>query len=182
MTGQPFPDRLILPAMQAVKRCMVAQLAIIDRPVCHAVLYFADHYPPAQGCDCRCDEPQGGEGVAWVRMVQAQATNSQGTSPCPSGEMQYQLEAGVYRCAPTLDSSGNPIVEDKLEGWPEGMMTDLAALRRAFTCCTWLIEQRDVRPQISAMNPIGPSGGCVGAAVRANITDLDCGCPEGVVT
>lgn len=174
------PDRLILPALQAVRWCATTQLALTGIPVCHSVLYFSDHYPPAQGCDCRCTEPPGGQGVAWARFVQGQASTSPATpAPCASGQVAFTLEVGVYRCAPTLDGNGNPLSEDHLQGWPEAMMHDLAALRRAFTCCPYFADN-DLTPQITAMNPIGPMGGCVGAAVRAQIVDLDCHCPPGV--
>lgn len=175
----PAVDKLILPALQAVKLCAVTQVVLAARPVCEAFLYFSDHYPPAVGCDCSCAQPPGGQGTLWARYVQGQTDLSDIAMPmdCTTGRMSFTIEVGVWRCAPMGEYRTAPIAPG--ETWPEGMMHDLAALRRAFICCDWFAEQ-DMRPRITTMTPIGPSGGCVGAAVRAELTGADCRCPQGV--
>lgn len=173
-------DKLILPALQAVKLCATTQVTLVRRPVCRAYLYFSDHYPPAIGCDCSCEH--GGQGTLWARFVQGQTTPMESRRlpiDCAGGRMQFTLEVGVWRCAPMTDSRTGPI--EPGDTWPEGMMLDLAALRRAFLCCDWITD-KDLSPRITNMTPIGPSGGCVGAAVRAEFVGTDCGCPKGVHT
>src|SRR5690625_6128514 len=65
---------------------------------------------------------------------------------CAGGRMQFTLEVGVWRCAPMTDSRTGPI--EPGDTWPEGMMLDLAALRRAFLCCDWITD-KDLSPRIT---------------------------------
>ena len=159
-------DKMILPALHALKLCAVAQMVAAERPVCSAFLYFSDHYPPAIGCDCTCDH--GGQGTLWVRLVQGSGVATDRALPldCAGGRFEFTVEVGVWRCAPVSENATAPV--DPGATWPDGMMHDLAALRRAVLCCDWLAE-RDVVPFITTMQPVGPSGGCVAAVVRAEL-------------
>ncbi|MBB3665909.1 hypothetical protein FB384_004868 [Prauserella sediminis] len=158
-------DDLILPLLEELRTCAASQFGRCRRPVCRFDLYFSDHPAPADGCDCTC-EPDG-QGVAWIRLVAIEPDPSPVPSPCAGGSTTAVVEIGVHRCAPTTENPDQP--------WVPGMYDDVHALRRTPLCCTAL---EDTRWQVQTVQPIGPSGGCVGAAIQLGIRLIDCGCPE----
>lgn len=80
------------------------------------------------GCDCRCDEPEGGQGRAWIRFVDGSWQQPQPVK-CPIGPWEVQLQAGIYRCA-TSDVDCVSQAADATK-----ILDDLSSIERAIKCC-----------------------------------------------
>lgn len=162
---------VLWPMLDALRSCAATQLGLVGRPVCRFPLYAADHYFPADDCDCTCDT--GGQGVGWARLVTA-TTQQQGGQRLPPGcappnPLAVTVELGVHRCAPTLDpTTKKPPPDRELDAWTDGMYADLEALWRTWWCCEWLTSN-DVTWQITQLANLGPAGGCGAALVHAQV-------------
>jgi hypothetical protein len=114
-----------------------------------------------------CD-PGGCGGQAWVRMAGAYPSQrfpslDEGVVPCGS-PMAYIIEIGIARCVDVGDASGiggftPPSVESQVAA-VRVQTADMAAMRRALTCC--LTENHDdLTYTLGQYVPIA-GGGCNG--------------------
>ena len=71
--------------------------------------------------------------------------------------LAYELEVGVLRCFPTMDDDGAMPPADVTTEAAMGLLQDQYALYQAIMCCEGLKTKA-----ISAWQPIGPQGNCVG--------------------
>lgn len=94
----------------------------------------------------------------------------------------YNLTVTVLRCAPTLDSRGNPPSCAVLDAAALAWFIDMDAVREALGCC--LIGLRDadtiVDFTLRDTTPLGPDGACVGSDTHLTIGLVNCGCLAGV--
>jgi hypothetical protein len=169
-------DLVLWPVLEAVRTGAAAQLGLTGRPVCHFVIYQADHAMPADDCGCEC--PGGGQGAGWVRLLGA-TTQLPGVgalsnpAPCAGGRLLLSVEVGVHRCAPTLAEDATTIPDEEMDEFSAGMVLDLTALHRAFLCAPWL---EDTAWQLITLITLGPLGGCAAAVAHAQLVRENC-CP-----
>lgn len=178
MTSPRDGDRLVWPILWHLQQCVAYQLGFIGRPVCYFPIYWHSQNPPADSCDCTCDD-DGGQGQAWVRLVRLEGNSSMSSRfvNCANGVHDLTVELGVYRCSPApTDRNGVPEAEETAHA--AGMYRDAEALRRALRCCTQL-QKRGVEPVLREESAIGPSGACVGVRLQSAILGVaDCACPD----
>ncbi|MEV6399983.1 hypothetical protein AB0M39_35215 [Streptomyces sp. NPDC051907] len=160
-------DPQLGPLLQSFVACVAAELAAAGRPPCAACLVWGNSYPPADFCDCDCAN---GHGQAWVRLVRldpAATGNRIAMKKCQPVRVRAWVEAGVYRCVPTVgpDGSSAPTCEQRsAAAW--GFLADARALRTAFACCEALGD----RPkELMSEDPIGSLGGCAGVALQFTV-------------
>lgn len=160
-------DPQLGPPLQSFLACVSAELAAAGRPVCQACLVWGDTQPPADFCDCDCT---GGSGQAWVRVQRLDPAATGNRIPmkkCQPMRVRAWLEAGVYRCAPTVadDGTSAPTCEQRSDSaW--GFLADARALRRAVACCDAL---RDRPLEFMSEEPVGMLGGCSGVYVTFTV-------------
>lgn len=155
-------DPVLGPKLQSFLACVCAELAAAGRPVCHCCLVWGASKPPADYCDCDCED---GSGQAFVRVVRLdpQSTgNRTQTMKCQPVRVRAWIEAGVYRCVPVGDESGPPTCDERTDSaW--GFIRDARALRSAVACCDAL--KRD-RIEFMSQDPADVSGGCSGVSLQ----------------
>lgn len=88
------------------------------------------------------------------------------------------VTAIILRCAPGVDSNGNPPTAAQLDAAAQLWSTDSDAIRRGITCCLKnLLEEDEIEGyQIMSQTPVGPAGGCVGSQLVYRIWLLNCDC------
>lgn len=188
LAPRPPRDTVLWPLLDELRSSAAAQLGLVQRPVCHFVIYAADHPLPADLCDCECDEVTidghdiRGQGVGWVRFVRATTMLSGSAllaevtaSPCSGYRLLVTVEIGVYRCAPTLDETGHPPDDPTIDHYSAGASQDVLALHRTFLCSDGLRDE-DTSWQITDIAHRGPAGGCVATVVTAQVARANC-CP-----
>lgn len=174
--------------MDAFHECVCREFALAGRPVCDCAQYGGESPPPADDCACDClvtvVHPDSGDevemrarGQAWVRLVQVpgesynrRSSSSAGTSSgwggCVSGQpFRVIVEAGVYRCVSTPADDGQPPGEQQRTSDARELHRDVAVLWRIWECCE-VLRTYGSSPELDRIEPLGPSGGCVGATMR----------------
>lgn len=108
----------------------------------------------------------------------AEAADTQLTSPCPPPYEAVDVTVTVLRCAPTVDSRGNPPSCETLGAAAEIWAWDVEAIRAAVVCClTGLVFDGTVENwTLRATDPAGPEGGCVGSTTTLTVGLLSCAC------
>lgn len=170
-------DVTIVPALDALRKCVATQLGTCDRGVCRFPIVANGSHPPADACTCDCDSGTG-HGQAWVRMVTLNrgggTTNMGG---CFNGMFDVTLETGLYRCWPVPHNADSALPEQAETAAAEALYLDAALLRRAVLCCDWFTD-RDIVPIINHESFIGPSGGCIGVELQLVVNLSECPCPQ----
>lgn len=171
-------DRTVWPILWHLQQCVAYQLGLAGRPVCHFPIYWHSRHPAADACDCTCED--GGQGQAWVRMVQItrSAVAPARLANCANGVYDLRLELGVYRCAPVPEGRSATVPEPVESAHAAGMYRDAEALRAALRCCATL-QKIGIEPTLVSQSPIGPSGACAGVELQAELQVTDCACPPG---
>lgn len=160
-------DPRLGPLLQSYLACVAAELTAAGRPPCAACLVWGDAQPSADFCDCDC---AGGHGQAWVRVVRidpAAISNRTTTKKCQPLRVRVWIEAGVYRCVPTVapDGVSAPTCEQRAaSAW--GLVADATALRASFACCDAL---KDHVKEFMSQDPIGNRGGCAGVMMQFTV-------------
>jgi len=142
----------VTPLLSALLDCLCTQLVTDGNPVCQCCVVVSDGLPPMTGCDCICED---GQGMAWVRFMSADWQQTD-VSKCPVGPWKVRLQLGVYRCI-----SSEPTCETTTAE-ADSIAEDVASLQRAVLCCAAMGGKRYT---LGSVQIIGPSGGCVGAAL-----------------
>ncbi|BDT39527.1 hypothetical protein SYYSPA8_37045 (plasmid) [Streptomyces yaizuensis] len=155
--------------MAGLATCVCTTLAQAGRPACCCMWYRGQSRPPMDACHCDCDD--GGQGVAWVRMLNMENTAMTGTNPrisgfradcaIPAPRWRITVEVGVYRCIDPGDPQSGPDCQQRTNEAANGHWDDLL-LRQAVECCP-AIDNR--RPVWIRTDPVGPQGGCAGSIV-----------------
>lgn len=155
MTQPTVPDRLVGPALLALRDCLCNLLNTPPwKPVsCGCCVRHSAGFPPMDACDS-----------AWVRLVQMTASPGRSRS-CP-GLTTVRIQLGIYRCVEVSDGTTLPSC-DTMTAEAIQFAEDAAAMRRAVTCCEAIA---DFEPFIVGWEPIGPSGGCAGGALTVELT------------
>lgn len=104
------------------------------------------------------------------------------TAACPPPYEAVDLTVTVLRCAPNMDSRGNPPTCAQLAAAAEVWAFDIEAVRGAIVCCmAGLVGAGTVEEwTLRATDPAGPEGGCVGADTHVTVGLMACGCLAGV--
>lgn len=162
--------------LEALRTCLATHLVTMARPVCHLPIIWGAAPLPAQRCDCECDHD--GQGEGWLRVVSFTALPGAGRghySGCPGAGWEAVIEAGLWRCALTLDEAGNPPPDTDYDAHTRLMLADARALTAAWECCTWFTD-KGVDRVLNTVVPSGPSGGCVGVIATGRVRLGGCGC------
>ncbi|MFC5673905.1 hypothetical protein [Streptomyces incanus] len=165
MSGDPLMEEI----MTGLATCVCTTLATAGRPACCCMWFRGSHRPPMDACHCDCDN--GGQGVAWVRMLNMENAAQTGTNPRISGFRAYcsipaprwrmTMELGVYGCVDTGNEETGPDCATRSNAAADGAWDDLL-LMQAAECCTVI---RNRRPVFIRVDPVGPTGGCAGSVV-----------------
>ncbi|MEU0770639.1 hypothetical protein [Streptomyces albogriseolus] len=165
MNGDPVMEEI----MTGLATCLCTTLAKAGRPACCCMWFRGAHRPPMDYCHCDCDN--GGQGVAWVRMLNMENTAMTGTNPrisgfradcaVPAPRWRITVEMGVYRCVDTGDDDQGPDCAQRTNDAANGHWDDLLIMQAA-SCCDVI---RNRRPVFIRVDPVGPSGGCAGSVV-----------------
>lgn len=124
------------------------------------------------------------EGLAWVRPVLF--VPSSGRFPLQDEEppvpavasWAITLELGAVRCAPTLNETAIPTV-NQWNDVVQAVMDDAAAFRRAICCfidADPINRKRAVLP--TQWQPVDVAGGCVGGTLQVIVRGPACDCSE----
>jgi hypothetical protein len=179
-------DTVLWPLLETLRTSLATQLGAVRRPVCEMPIYTGGTAMPADRCDCTCDN--GGQGAAWIRMVNATsvlpgvASKLQGT-PMVGAELSITIELGVYRCAPMLDATAPVPAAPTAQAYDthsKGRILDALAIHRALLCSEQL-QRRDLRWSLVSLGAQGPDGGCDAMVGLIQVTVTDC-CPLVLVT
>lgn len=164
-------DQMVLPIAAALLTCLCAELTEAGAPVCRCCLEFGQ-LAPADDCACEC--LGGGQGQAWVRVVQiAPYTSLSGTtptrSPCSLGAAYtITFELGVRRCVTMTDEYGHVDCDVRTEETAR-ILSDAAAMRRVVACCPALA---DAQRGSGLWLPTPVMGGCAGGTLSFD-TDIN---------
>lgn len=105
----------------------------------------------------------GGNGMAWVRLAGFYQANGPGALATQAGQcgvgLGVDIEVGVIRCISAGENDGSPPSAADMLAASLLQYADMAAMRKAFLCCTTLSLKDTV---IGQYTPIGPQGGIVG--------------------
>lgn len=162
-------DTRVYPAMEKMLICLEQTMAERNLPEpCRKALYPGGE-TPLDVCGCGVS----GCGMIWVRLVNGFDSTSpplqSATSSRCGGQTVFTLEVGVARCAPAPDQKGNPpSVEDLWEA-TRLQMADMAAAKRAITCCFTAATDEDYAVMLGAYSPLPPSGDCVGGSWQVTL-------------
>lgn len=178
----------------------IAQTALLC--ICDAMDSFVgeEGVPDGYGCPClqhvSAGEPSvdccvesdcfGGMLATWIENVFPSDSFPSQTAtfdPCKAQVWVATLVVTVARCAPGMDSNGNPASIEDLSAAGAVMAIDQAAVLQGLSCCLVAdapTGKRRRRVLIGESRPFTQEGGCVGFEVRAavEVSSL-CGCPEG---
>ncbi len=151
--------------LESFLACVCAELTFIGRRPTNCCLVWGDGPPPADFCDCT--HPTGSTGHAWVRMIRmdpAATNNRTTTGKCQPMRLRMWVEAGVYRCTPTVADDGvsAPTCTQRSDS-ARGFLRDARALRTAVACCDAL---KDHRMEFLSNDPLSISGGCSGTTIQ----------------
>lgn len=117
--------------------------------------------------ECQC-------GLVYVRLNRMRPATS--TAACkgdPWVELEADIEFGVLRCAPVVDSDGTPPSCAEISSAALAATDDLATLIRTVLCC--MPTAGDGRPaRIYSARPSETQGGCMGSLVEATVTVFVC--------
>lgn len=176
----PANDDPVWPLATALLDCLCSVLPDTLRgAVCDCCVYPGDDVPMDNCCACAA-----GEGQAWIRVGRVFRTGGRFPDPatleenCKIGAWAVELTMGVYRCAATIDDSGNAPACAVLEGDAQALLSDGAALRQAATCCfpPLLDDLNGGRYVVGDTTFLTPTGGCMGTQMDMTVEFFDC-CP-----
>ena len=155
-------DDIAYPRMVELAACLCTELTASGLPdVC-----FCGVLPGAMVALDTCGGcgATGKCGQAWVRLVSVFPSNNfpnPDSAPTCASLLAFELEIGVMRCAPAMDSRGNPpTVAQQLDA-VRLQTADMLAMRRAVACC---MGGTDNAYFLGTYSPYGPQGGCVGGS------------------
>lgn len=188
MTGPiVYHDKLAWPLLEGLRTSAATQLGLVGRPVVEFPIVAGATHPPADRCTCT--GPDGAQGVGWVRMIDQHLSEYVSLREGPPIDNQtcnhdvwiIDAEVGVYRCWPSPTGSGSKVQlpsADAVTAAAQGIVDDVAALRRTMLCSEYLTTN-DIGWYNTRITTLGPSGGCIGVVVSASFTVLESGCPAG---
>lgn len=154
-------DFLIYPTMVRLSGCLCAEITASELPEpC-----FCGIIPGTeQALDCgSCDD---GCGAAWVRLSNGFITSDFpqpdiSLANCNKG-VAFALEVGITRCfSPFGDAEGNMPGVDEYLRQTRLQLADMAAIRRAISCCFATVDTDYI---LGSYSPIPFDGGCGGGA------------------
>ena len=165
-------DTLVLPVLDAVLGCLLAELATSPSgSPCAGFLAPAGPLVPADACGCGRGG-SGGCGQAWVRLDRTYPYRqypAQDTTPGCDGPLAAVIELGVLRCLPTVATNGQPPTPAALTQATIGQMGDWNALRRTAKCCEELARRDVVLGAYLPRSQGGCGGGTLTITVRLGI-------------
>lgn len=135
-------------------------------------------------CDCQPEGQTGGQLTVSVEQIYPTTRfpePANATHRClPAGTgLAADLVVTLLRCAPTVDSRGNPPSCDVLSRTARIVHVDMLTVYTAATCCfpEALGSRRPRQILVRDHRAVGPDGGCVGSELRLAV-DLGapCGC------
>jgi hypothetical protein len=161
-------DPVLGPILNAFHACLCAYFVKAGRPVCQCALVPGNSAPPADRCDCACDN--GGAGQAWVRWVRDTpylATGAtQNRRQCVQFRTRKIIEAGVYRCVSGPGEDGTPPDVDARERDAWGLIYDRNILRSAVACCPVF---RGKQLDLVSLEPTAVKGNCAGVVLQFSL-------------
>lgn len=149
--------------------CLCRELAEAGRPETCFCGVIGGAIAPLDFCG-ECDS--GACGQAWVRLSSMSEvqftvdTGGVGPSTCAT-PLEATVEVGVTRCAPTMDSEGNPPSMAEQLAAAEAQTADMMAALRAIRCC----YDGEGEMTVESWTPIGPDGICMGGVWSITITE-----------
>jgi hypothetical protein len=162
MAIELIEDTLIYPRLVELAACLCEEITrsglFAGQELCFCGLQFGDQVP------IDLLESKGvGSGVAWVRMDNVFPSTSfpnpdSGDGSC-STLLAYEIEVAIARCVPVLDRNGKPPGVDATLQAARMQLADMAAMRRAISCC---FTNSDIDYTLVQYNPIPVSGGVGG--------------------
>lgn len=158
-------DQVIYPAIIALSACLCTEIANAGLPTpCSCGPMIGSLVLDYCGtCEGKCN------GQAWVRLVDAFPSVD---FPAPNQSMNncatplaFQLEIGIVRCKPVGSASGvrgytPPTLEQNVASL-RLQTADIAAMRRAITCCFGSNDQDYV---LGSYTPVQTEGDCLGGS------------------
>src|SRR5690606_35668319 len=102
-----------------------------------------------------------GKDFAWMRLALAAPVTT--TAQTCQSPLQAQVEVGIMRCLP-VPSTGRPLSSETMRGLTQIQLADMAAMRRAVTCCGGIEDATLVQ-----YLPQGPEGAIYGGTWTAII-------------
>lgn len=175
----PVTDEPVLPVASALLIALGDQLEASDAPVCAAEFGFGLPPPADNCCDCSsvaADAPRSGH--AWVRVGQIWptrpfpnpiATPLGGNGCDDDAGLGVAITLGVYRCAPTLDSAGNPPSGADIAIALDRQLRDAQLLRAAISVALGGDGGLDLPHIPGTWEPREPAGGCMGGMVTVTV-------------
>jgi hypothetical protein len=164
-------DTMVLPVAERLLSCLCELLAdTVGGPVCFCCLVPGQAPPPNDFC-CGCKE--GSEGQATVQIGPIFPTTrfpAEGVSEvknCRSFEWGVELIMTVYRCLPTLDSSGNAPSCEQQTAAVAKIADDAQAMMAAVMCCDWNTDGLQIVP--GRWTPLPNLGGCGGGTMSVKV-------------
>jgi hypothetical protein len=118
---------------------------------------------------CEDDTPCGS---AWVRLVQVYPSDqfpSPSTTATCATALAYELEIGIVRCVKVMDGEGNLPSVEELVDTTRLQLADMAAMRRAISCCSSIKDRSYV---LSAYTPTETGGGVGGGSWNVTVWSL----------
>jgi hypothetical protein len=124
----------------------------------------------SDGCGNGC-------GQAWVRLAGAFPTDafpqpSIGTAVRCDAGLGYLLEVGISRCEPVGRTVGNKFVPPTMQEQLDSVRlytADMAAVRRAITCCLRDAHEDDIEIALGNWSPLDSIGGVGGGTWNVTV-------------
>lgn len=161
----------VYPLAQSLLDCLKTTFTDCGVPFCSASLRPGQ----AAAWDYCCECAQG-EGQLWVLVQSIISSDDEVPETC-TNEFEVTFQIGAIRCAPSIDSRGNPPTDTQQTNTFIKISKDAAIIREAVVCC-WAANN-DFDPH--QMNfeeyvPLGPEGACVGGTQTVRVNFFDCQC------